>query len=166
MQHFLEYRVADVMTYRPLTVGPHTLLSDAAEVLGRHDFNCLPVTDEGRLVGVLTKTDILQAFAFAPQSMIPAYEEIMRRPAEQVMTRRPVTVGSETALTAVLQRMVETGHRSFPVVFGALLIGIVARQDILHALARAAAGLGPSPAERKPHGRSHLLPSHRAASGL
>jgi CBS domain-containing protein len=39
--------------------------------------------------------------------------------------------------------MAETRFRSFPVVIGALLIGMISREDILRALARAAAGIRP-----------------------
>ncbi len=55
--------VADVMKNDPITVRPESPLSTAiAEMLTRR-INCLPVVDaEGRLVGILTSTDLLRAF--------------------------------------------------------------------------------------------------------
>lgn len=55
--------VADVMKTDAITVGPESSLSAAiAEMLTRR-INCLPVVDgEGRLVGILTSTDLLRAF--------------------------------------------------------------------------------------------------------
>jgi len=147
MYEFIEYRVADVMTPKPLVIGPHTSLSEAEAIFERHDFNGLPAVENGwRLVGMLTKLDLLKAFAFTRQSLIPAYGEIMSQPAERFMTRAPLCVGPEEPLTRVLQTMIETRHKSFPVVEGDRLVGIVAREDILRALRRAVAG---EPPQRK-----------------
>jgi len=136
--------VADAMTYRPLTVSPGTPLAEVEALFERHDFNSLPVVSrDGILLGLVTKLDFLQAFAFTPQEVVPHYDEIMCRPAESVMTGDPITVRPDIPLTRLLQLMVDTRHRSFPVTIGALLIGIVARQDVVRALRRAAAGEGP-----------------------
>jgi CBS domain-containing protein len=143
MYEFLEYQVADAMTYRPVTVTRATPLSEVEALFEKHDFNCLPVSEEGALLGIVTKLDVLKAFAFTPRTMVPRYEEIMRQPAETVMTYQPITLTPDVALTRVVQLMVETRYRSYPVVVGALLIGIVSRQDVLRALARAAAGERP-----------------------
>ena len=99
--------------------------------------------ESGALLGIVTKLDVLKAFAFTPRSMIPRYEEIMGDKAESVMTLRPITVTPDTSLTRVLQMMADTRYRSFPVVIGTLLIGMVAREDVLRALARAARGERP-----------------------
>jgi CBS domain-containing protein len=140
MYEFLEYQVADAMTYHPVTITRATPLTEVQALFEAHDFNCLPVCEEGVLLGIVTKLDVLKAFAFTTRSMIPRYEEIMRQPAETVMTLRPVTVTPDVTLTRVLQLMAETRYRSFPVVIGALLIGMIAREDVLSALARAARG--------------------------
>ena len=143
MYEFVEYLVADAMTYRPVTITRATPLSKLEALFEQHDFNCLPVCEEGVLLGIVTKLDLLKAFAFTARSMIPRYEEIMREPAEHVMTIKPVTVTPDVNLTRVLQMMAETRYRSFPVVIGALLVGMVAREDVMRALARAARGERP-----------------------
>jgi len=153
MYEFLDYQVADAMIYRPVTVGADTPLAEVEALFERHDFNSLPVVSrDGILVGVVTKLDFLQAFAFTSHEMVPHYDEIMGRPAESVMTRCPVTVRPDVTLTRLLQLMVDTRHRSFPVAIGALLIGIVARQDVVRVLRRAAAGEGPQRRRMDPHG--------------
>ena len=143
MYEFLEYQVADAMTYHPVTITRATSLADVEALFEEHDFNCLPVCEEGALLGIVTKLDVLKAFAFTTRGMIPRYEEIMQQPAERVMTIRPITVTPDLNLTRVLQLMAETRYRSFPVVIGALLIGMIAREDVLRALARAARGERP-----------------------
>lgn len=152
MYEFLEYQVADAMTYRPVTITRATPLAEVAGVFGAHDFNCLPVSEEGALLGIVTKVDFLKAFAFTPRTMIPPYEEIMQRPAESVMTHRPMTVTPDTSLTRVLQLMAETRYHSFPVTMGAFLLGMISRRDVLRALARAAAGEQPRSGPRSGRG--------------
>jgi len=55
--------VKDAMTEDPITVGPDTLLADAARLLLEHSIGCLPVLDGGRLVGVLTEGDFVRFVA-------------------------------------------------------------------------------------------------------
>ena len=141
MYEFLDYRAADVMTPSPINVGPKTSLAQAEALFERHDFNGLPVLDDtGELVGFLTKLDLLKAFRFTDESLFPPYTEIMEQPVETVMSREILTVTPRTPLTKVLQKMIEAGVKSFPVVDGDGLVGIVAREDILQGLRRAVAG--------------------------
>jgi len=54
--------VAEVMTRDVRTVRPQTPIADAAELLLKHKFGCLPVTDaDGSLVGIVTKHDFVKA---------------------------------------------------------------------------------------------------------
>jgi CBS domain-containing protein len=143
MYEFLEYQVADAMTYQPVTITRGTSLAEVEALFEQHDFNCLPVSEAGGLLGIVTKLDLLKAFAFSPRTIVPHYDEIMHRPAETVMTHRPVTVTPDMPLTRLLELMRETRYRSFPVMVGALLIGMISREDVLHALGRAARGERP-----------------------
>ena len=140
MYEFLEYQVVDAMTYHPVTITRQTPLADVARAFDERDFNCLPVSEEGALLGIVTKLDFLKAFAFTSRTMIPRYEEIIQQPAESVMTHRPITVTPDMSLTRVLQLMAETRFHSFPVTLGAFLLGMISRRDVLRALARAGAG--------------------------
>ena len=64
--------VADVMCFEVLTIRPVTLLSEAAGQMLSRRFNCLPVIDEnGRLCGILTSTDLLQAFQRMQEGVEP-----------------------------------------------------------------------------------------------
>jgi CBS domain-containing protein len=141
MYEFLDYRVCDAMTADPVTITPDLPLARVEEIFSQHDFNALPVVDaSGALVGVVTKLDVLKAFRFTDEHMFPPYEQIMTQPAGEVMTRDVATVTPRMPLTRLLQRMLDTRNKSFPVVDGARLVGVVAREDVLNALRRAAAG--------------------------
>ena len=55
--------VEDVMTHDVLTVEPDTPLDDAARLLRRERIGALPVVSAGRVVGILTRSDLLEALA-------------------------------------------------------------------------------------------------------
>jgi CBS domain-containing protein len=52
--------VGDVMTAPPVTIGPEAAVQDAARAMEEKRIGCLPVVENGRLVGILTDTDILR----------------------------------------------------------------------------------------------------------
>ena len=53
----------DIMTADPITIHKSADLADAAELMAKHNFSGLPVVDEGKLVGIITKSDIIRAVA-------------------------------------------------------------------------------------------------------
>ncbi len=66
--------VEQVMTKTVITVGPDRPASDAARLMLDQKIGALPVTDGGRLVGIVTETDMLRAFVHT------ADPEFVRRP--------------------------------------------------------------------------------------
>lgn len=54
-----------VMTEDPETIGPDESAVSAAERLLASSYSCLPVLDEGRVVGILTETDFVRFVAEA-----------------------------------------------------------------------------------------------------
>jgi CBS domain-containing membrane protein len=55
-------RVEEVMTSEIETASPDTPLGEAAEVMLRNKFGCLPVLDDAKLVGILTESDFVRYF--------------------------------------------------------------------------------------------------------
>ena len=55
-----ETPVSRIMIQNPITVTEETSLSDAAQTLHTMKFGALPVTRDGRLVGILTDSDLLR----------------------------------------------------------------------------------------------------------
>src|ERR671919_2340718 len=53
----------DMMTRDPDTVGPDTSVREAARLIHETGHNRLPVVEDGRLVGVVTRVDVLGALA-------------------------------------------------------------------------------------------------------
>src|SRR5947199_5958069 len=69
MKHFEERlhkafasNVSDMMTPNPITISPDAPVEEAARLISERGHNRLPVVDEdGRLVGVVTRLDVLEA---------------------------------------------------------------------------------------------------------
>jgi CBS domain-containing protein len=52
-----------VMSAPPVVIGPDASVKEAALVMAERKIGCLPVVESGRLVGMLTETDVLRYFA-------------------------------------------------------------------------------------------------------
>jgi CBS domain-containing protein len=143
MYEFLDYQVQDVMS-QPVSVRPGASLAEVEALLEKHGFNALPVVDAGgALVGLVTSLDLLKAFAFPEDTILPPYDQVMRRSVDTVMTRDVQTVCPRTPLSRVLGKIVDTRNKSFPVVDDGRVVGVVAREDVMLALRRGAAGEKP-----------------------
>lgn len=55
-------KVAEILTLRPVTVGPGTPVHEAARTMLVEKFGALPVVDRKRVVGIVTETDLLQYY--------------------------------------------------------------------------------------------------------
>jgi CBS domain-containing protein len=156
MEVFGRYEVGDIMTYRPLAVSRDTTLAEAVRLFDEYDFDCLPVAEDGALLGVLTKLDVLRAFVVPEGGTAAGYESVMAQPVEGVMSQR-ARVTPHMPLTSVLALMTEVRHDSLPVVHETLLLGIIARGDVVRALRCAAKGEEPCatrlPGARESDGR-------------
>ena len=134
MVSFLTLKVADVMTTALVTVQSDTKLSELRSLFDTHQFNAFPVMDAGDFAGWVTQFDFLNAFTLRAESIAPRYQEIFQLGAASIMVRKPECIGPEQSLNRTLMRMIETRHRSFPVISKNRLVGIIAREDILRGL--------------------------------
>lgn len=57
------FSLEQVMSADVVTVTPQTTVHEAAEILCKGDFHCLPVVDDGKLVGMVTSSDLLKYLA-------------------------------------------------------------------------------------------------------
>jgi CBS domain-containing protein len=132
---FLEQNADGYMTRNVKTVTRDLNMLQLSEMFERDDFNSYPVEEDGQVVGIVTKFDILKCFAFTPSQMVPRYLDLMNRKVGDVMTPEFIYVRPDTRLTRVLQLMVEHKIRSIIVLDGSQrLVGIVAREDVINAL--------------------------------
>jgi CBS domain-containing protein len=139
MFEFAKKQVTDAMSAPAISIRDDATLADAESVLEAHGFNGCPVVDaSGRLVGIVTGLDLLRAFRFTPDAMVPPYPRIMASSVAEHMSAKPLTVSPDTPLTRVLQRMLDLGNTSFPVERDDQLVGVITRRDLLRLLRRSA----------------------------
>jgi len=63
-QRKLTARVAgDALTAPPITIAPYVSVTSAAAEMLERGINRLPVVEDGRLVGIVTRADLVRAFA-------------------------------------------------------------------------------------------------------
>lgn len=63
LSHSLTFRAEDIMTPRPLTIGSTETVFRSALLMVRHGISGLPVTHNGLLAGIITKSDLVGAMA-------------------------------------------------------------------------------------------------------
>ena len=66
MYRFLQQTVAEYMTRAVKTVTRELTVRDLNQMFERDDFNTYPVEEDGQVVGLVTKFDLLKCFAFTP----------------------------------------------------------------------------------------------------
>jgi CBS domain-containing protein len=98
-------RVAAAMSQPAEVIGPEADLAEASARMLDRRLGCLPVVDSGRLIGIVTTSDILavhvQATRAAPAPITVA----------DVMTRAPHTARPEDNLLDAIVRMSRAGDR-------------------------------------------------------
>jgi CBS domain-containing protein len=148
--------VKKIMTTDVLTLNGYMTIRQAAELLAARNISGAPVVDnEGKVVGMLTETDILRSVKSAAdevhmvfpslhtmgimfemtkgeKEILKAFEEQANTVVMDVMTKNVITCTPDTTLNAVASTFVEKGINRLPVVDeDGKLVGIVARGDIV-----------------------------------
>jgi CBS domain-containing protein len=129
-----EALVKEAMSENVLSVAPQTSLKELMTIFEEHDYNMLPVMREGRLVGVVTKLDLLRAFVVERTITKANYFNILADKVEDVMHTNIEYVGPNDNIRLVVESMVENKLRSMPVVDGEKMVGIVSRGDVIRYL--------------------------------
>lgn len=136
----LKMKVKEVMNSRPRTIRPDTTIKGAMQRLRQQIEDCLPVVDEdGRLVGVVTESDILYALHVPPRrgtvgsTMVRQAMKQVASNAGELMTENPISVTPETTIQETLGIMVEHKHRHLPVVEkDNKLVGLISLREIIN----------------------------------
>ncbi len=124
----MERVLGDAMSTDLLVVGPEEALGEAARKMSTRGVGAALVMDAGRLLGILTERDLLNAVA----SRADTGEARVR----DWMSEGPVTAPQTMAIGRAARIMVTRGFRHLPIVEGERTIGIVSLRDIIRATAR------------------------------
>ncbi len=55
-------KLSEVMTKSPKTIGPNATLDEVVTFMGEKDVKRIPVVDGGKVVGIITRTNVIKAF--------------------------------------------------------------------------------------------------------
>lgn len=129
-------RVMDLMSSPPITVEADRPLKEVAEVLLHHGVSSVPVDASGRVVGILSETDLLD---------IESRRHVTRRAdgygeakvASDVMTKAVIATSPEVQVDDLIRLMTEHRVKRVPVVGDGRLVGVISRTDVIRMLTRA-----------------------------
>ncbi|WP_425427215.1 putative nucleotidyltransferase substrate binding domain-containing protein [Actibacterium ureilyticum] len=126
-------RVSALMARDPITCPPGARVLDAAQLMKSHNVSCLGVTEQDRLVGIITTSDMVNRVLAAGLS-----GDV---PVRQVMTPDPITLAPGALGTDILHVMIERRIGHLPVVEDGRMIGVVTQTDLTHFQALSSATL-------------------------
>ncbi len=106
------------------TIEDKMTVLESHKIMLRFEINCLPITRENSIVGIITSKDINKAI----------HHGFSLFPVSGYMRRNVITINPETSLTDIQRIMLEHNIGHLPVLEGNKLIGIVTRTDLLRVL--------------------------------
>jgi len=113
----------DLMQRRVETLSATMTVQEALEAFSRSHHRGFPVLDQGKLVGIITQTDLGDKTQSNPPDLL----------VQDIMTPAPVTVTPESSLPHVLDLLNRLKVSRLPVTDGNKLVGIITRGDIIRA---------------------------------
>jgi CBS domain-containing protein len=151
-------KVSDIMSRKPVVVSAKDPVRKAAGLMKENNIGGLPVMDGDDLVGIVTDSDImklLETGQISEDLWLPSPLEIIEVPVreminwektkhalthigdqlvETVMSSPPVSIGPDADIEEAASIMLREKIARLPVVEDGILVGIVARSDIIHGI--------------------------------
>lgn len=143
-------RAADLMTRNVVTVDEEASVEEAAALMLRHRVSALPVLDRsGKLIGIVSEGDLMRRAELgtererswwlelitANSDLAEDYVKAHGRKVGEVMTRKPITASPNTPINEIAVLLEEHAIKRVPILDRGKLVGIVARANLLQALA-------------------------------
>jgi acetoin utilization protein AcuB len=126
--------VARRMSHPVITVQPDLQITKAHELMAHEKIGQVPVVKNGRLVGIVSKNDILKAYPSSVTSLavweIAALLEKIK--VKEVMVKTVRTVQEDTLIEDAARIMVDNVISSLPVMRGKELVGIITEADLFN----------------------------------
>jgi len=120
---FYELHVQEVMTRSVITVSPQTTMRELGALLSKHRISGTPVLEQGKLVGIVSIQDLIQALEAGQ----------VGQPVSAWMTRQVETLYPQDQVIAAIEALARTGYGRFPIVnrTSGKLVGILTQGDII-----------------------------------
>jgi acetoin utilization protein AcuB len=132
-------KVRDYMKSPVFTVTPDTLIDNALETMREKHVRRLPVVEDGKLVGLVTRNIIAEAIPPSPTPLTlwGIHYELSRMKVRDVMISDVIVVRPDNTIKEVVGLSEKHQIGTFPVVDeNGGLVGILTNTDLLHIMAR------------------------------
>jgi acetoin utilization protein AcuB len=108
-----ELTAGQIMTRAVVTIGPMFGVEEAARLMATRKISSVPVTDDGRLVGLVTETDVLQLFVRAMGVLEPSsrLDVILRDPMAGLGDVVLVVESTGSRIVSLMTFELSTGER-------------------------------------------------------
>ena len=130
-------RVCDLMTVKPITVGPDMPMLQARQRMVDERIRHLIVVEHDRVVGIVTDRDIRLNLP-SPATSLSVWEInflLARLTVGAVMTSAVLVVESDRPIADAARIMIDHKIGALPVVDDGQLVGIITESDFVRALA-------------------------------
>lgn len=124
--------VGERMSHPVITVLPTMPIMEALSLMKREHIRRTPVVKDGKLVGIVSDKDLLNASPSQATSL-SAWELnylISRISVRDIMTRKVLTVAEDTPIEEAARIMVDNKIGGLPVMHGDDVIGIITETDL------------------------------------
>jgi CBS domain-containing protein len=109
-------KVADVMTRRVITAAPDTPVAEIAAKLERNRIKRVPIVDNGKVVGIVCRSDVLKLVAGAePQSAAVTTDDSLREKILATMNAEGWSSTSQISVFVRDARVELTGFVEYPI---------------------------------------------------
>jgi len=119
----LSVKVGNLMTTKVVNVDVSMTADKVARLILEHKVESFPVTEKGKLVGIVTGWDLLTKVV--AKALNPGQVR-----AEEFMTRSPITCSPDNSVLQVTKLMTKHGIKHIPVVKNGKVVGIFTTYDV------------------------------------
>jgi CBS domain-containing protein len=109
------------------TIPPEGKMTEAVSIMAQHNMGSLVVIDKGRMIGMLTFKEILQALNKGRGALGDAK-------VGDIMERDPVTASPAMEVNDLRRTMIDSGARYLPVMDRDKLLGVISFRDVAKAV--------------------------------
>ena len=126
--------VKEVMRTNVVFISSETKITEAKNIMMENKFSKLPVVDYGKLVGIVTKNDLLKAEPSLATTldMFEIGYLLSKLTVKKVMMTNVITVSPDEVVEEAARIMVDNEISCLPVVKDDALIGIIAESDLFN----------------------------------
>lgn len=124
--------VRNWMQPHPMLISSTLLVSEAKRLMSENHLHALPVVDDGRLRGLVTRANLLRMGQFVLHTQDPDEFNffVTRLRVRDIMVRNPDTVQATDTMEECLRKGQAKGVAQFPVLDDGMVVGVISANEI------------------------------------